>query len=94
VVVMKSIIFWDVTPCSLLRCNLATCLLAGLAEISSSTLKMETICSSETSITSQQTTRCHIPEDYTLYERYIMEQSYLKTVEVTMYEAYFKAVPT
>jgi hypothetical protein len=42
-VVMKSIIFWDVTPCSLLSCNrrfggtyrlrlqglLATCLLAG-----------------------------------------------------------------
>jgi hypothetical protein len=37
-VVMKSIIFWDVTP----------------------------TCSSETSVASQQTTRCHIPEDDTL----------------------------
>jgi hypothetical protein len=33
----------------------------------SSTLKMEAICSSETSVASQQTTRRHIPEDYTLH---------------------------
>jgi hypothetical protein len=46
---------------------LATCLLAGLAEIISSTLKMEAICSSETSVASQQTTRRHIPEDDTLH---------------------------
>jgi hypothetical protein len=44
----------------------ATCLLAGLAEMFSSTLKMEAICSSETSVASQQTTRRHIPEDDTL----------------------------
>jgi hypothetical protein len=33
----------------------------------SSTLEMEAICSSETSIASQQTTRRHIPEDDTLH---------------------------
>jgi hypothetical protein len=94
-VVMKSIIFWVVTPCSLLRCNRrsggtyrlhlqgrrkfqqvpaskqvaslvqgACHLLTGWFLLKfSSTLKMEAICSSETSVTSQQTTRRHIPED-------------------------------
>jgi hypothetical protein len=38
-----------------------------LAEIISSTLKMEAICSSDTSVATQQTTRRHIPEDYTLH---------------------------
>jgi hypothetical protein len=42
-------------------------LLAGITEIFSSTLKMEAICSSETSVASQQTTRRHIPEDDTLH---------------------------
>jgi hypothetical protein len=37
-----------------------------LDKIISSTLKMEAICSSETSVATQQTTRCHIPEDDTL----------------------------
>jgi hypothetical protein len=66
-VVMKSINFWDVTPCSLLSlfCLPPVCLLV-LAEIISSTLKMEAICSSETSVATQQTTRHHIPEDNTL----------------------------
>jgi hypothetical protein len=36
-----------------------------LAEIISSTLKMEAICSSETSVDTQQTTQRHIPEDDT-----------------------------
>jgi hypothetical protein len=88
-VVMRSIIFRDVTPCSLLRCNrrfggtyrlhlqgrrknfqqepachLLTCWF--LLKMFSSTLKMEAICSSETSVASQQTTRRHIPEDDTL----------------------------
>jgi hypothetical protein len=65
-VVMKSIIFWDVTPCSLPP----ACLLV-LAEMISSTLKMEAICSSETPVTTQQTTRRHIQEDDTLqYDSY------------------------
>jgi hypothetical protein len=36
----------------------------------SSTLKMETICSSETSVETQRTTRRHIPEDDTLHVTY------------------------
>jgi hypothetical protein len=74
-VVMKSIIFWDMMPCSPLSVNQrfrgtyhrwqagATCM---LAELISSALKMEAICSSETSVDSQRTTQCHIPEDDTV----------------------------
>jgi hypothetical protein len=62
VVVMKSIIFWDMTLCSPLSFNL----LAGFSETISSTLKMEAICSFETSVETQLTTRRHIPEDDTL----------------------------
>jgi hypothetical protein len=54
-VVMKSIIFWI---CHLLP--------RWLAEPISSTLKMEAICSSETSVETQWTTGHHIPEDDTL----------------------------
>jgi hypothetical protein len=36
------------------------------AELISSTLQMEAMCSSETSVETQQTTRRHIPEDDTL----------------------------
>jgi hypothetical protein len=45
-VVLKSIIFWDITPCSPLSCTRR---------------------SSETSGTTQRTTRRHIPEDDTLH---------------------------
>jgi hypothetical protein len=37
-----------------------------LDELLFSTQKMEAICSSETSVDTQQTTRCHTPEDDTL----------------------------
>jgi hypothetical protein len=37
------------------------------AELISSTLKMEAICSSETSVETRRTTRRHIPEDDTLH---------------------------
>jgi hypothetical protein len=60
-VVMKSTIFWDIMPRSLClppAFTLASC---------SSTLKMETICSSETSVDFQQTTWRYIPEDSTLH---------------------------
>jgi hypothetical protein len=59
VVVMKIIIFWDTTPCSPLS-------FAGFAEPVSSTLEMEAIYSSETSVETKRTTRRHIPEDDTL----------------------------
>jgi hypothetical protein len=51
-VVMKSIIFC-----------LPPAYLLVLAEINSSTLKMEAICFSETSVPTQQTTWRHIPKD-------------------------------
>jgi hypothetical protein len=80
-VVMKSTIFWDITPCSPLSVNRrfggAYRLLLSrwfLAQLVFSTLKMEAICSSETSVDTQQTTRRCIPEDGThhcerFYER-------------------------
>jgi hypothetical protein len=88
-VVMKSTIFWDITPRSPLIVNRrfggTYCLhLQGrknkpskkpachllshwfLAQLIFSTLKMEAICSSETSVDTQWTTRRYIPEDGTL----------------------------
>jgi hypothetical protein len=44
------------------------CLLAGFAEPISLTLKMEAICSSETSVKTQLTTRGHIPGYDTLQD--------------------------
>jgi hypothetical protein len=90
--VLKSIIFWDMTPCSPLGFNrrfggtyrlhlqgqrnrfskpaskhVESRAFCWFAEPISSTLKMEAICSSETSVQTQRTTRRHIPEDYTLH---------------------------
>jgi hypothetical protein len=61
---MKSIIFWDITPYSPLE---ELCLTPAFTPVSCSayslTLKMEKICSSETSVHFQRTTRRYIPED-------------------------------
>jgi hypothetical protein len=57
---------WDWSVC---HCKLPPAYLLVLAEIISSTLKMEAISSSETSVATQQTTRHHIPEDDTLQLR-------------------------
>jgi hypothetical protein len=57
--IWRRVVCWDAT------CHLLTCWF--LLKMLSSTLKMETICSSETSVASQQTTRRHIPEDDTLH---------------------------
>jgi hypothetical protein len=65
--VMTGTIFWDITPCSALKVNRPFTLVSCSAH--SSTLKMETICSSETSVDFQQNTRRYIPEDRTLYEK-------------------------
>jgi hypothetical protein len=58
-VVMKSNIFWEITPCGAMSVNLAYHLLSSwfLAQLIFSTLKMEAICSSETSVDTQRTTR-------------------------------------
>jgi hypothetical protein len=45
-------------------CHLLTCWIIP------STLKMEAICSSETSVATQQTTRRHIPDDDTLHNHH------------------------
>jgi hypothetical protein len=87
-VVMKSTIFWNITPCSPLSvnrrfggtyrlhlqdrksklsknaCHLLSCWY--LAQLIFLTLKMEAMCSSETSVDTQQTTWRHIPEAGTL----------------------------
>jgi hypothetical protein len=64
---MKSVNFWDITPCSPLSINrrFGGTYRRLLAKLISSTLKMEAICSSETSVDTQQTTRRCIPEVYT-----------------------------
>jgi hypothetical protein len=81
-VVMKSTIFWDITPCSPLKVNrrfggtyrLNLCpayhLLARwfIARAYSSTLKVEAKYTSETSIYFQRNTRRYIPEDSTLQD--------------------------
>jgi hypothetical protein len=97
-ILKKSIIFWDITPCSPLSvnrsfgetyrlhlqgrrnkfrkkpasvkqnnaCHQLACWF--LAELISSTLKIEAFCSSETSVVAQRTTRRYIPEDDTLHK--------------------------
>jgi hypothetical protein len=79
-VVMKSSIFWDITSCSPLKVNrrfggtyrlhLHEYVLTAFRLISfsayNSTLRMEAICSSETSVDFQRTTRRNISGDRTL----------------------------
>jgi hypothetical protein len=78
---MKSIIFWiwrrivcwvttEVSEEHIASIS-GTCLLVGFCWNYFSTLKMEAICSSETSVVTQQTTRRHIPEDDTLQSVYV-----------------------
>jgi hypothetical protein len=72
---LKSINFWDITPCSPLSvnrrfggtyaCHLLACWF--LAEIISSALKMEAICSSRMLVDTQRTTWRYIPEVSTLH---------------------------
>jgi hypothetical protein len=70
---LKSIIFWDITQCSPLSVNrrfggtyrLLACWF--LAELIFSTLMIEAICSSKTSVDIQWTTRRFIPEFDTIH---------------------------
>jgi hypothetical protein len=64
-VVMKTAIFWDITPCSRWLARWFH------AELIFSTLKMEAICFSETSVDTQRTTRHYIPEDGSLYRNIV-----------------------
>jgi hypothetical protein len=94
-VAMKSIIFWDITPCSPLGVNrrfggtyrlhiqhLLACWF--LAELISSPLKMEAICLSETSVETQRTTRRYIPEDgYSSINIKIITGSSIRPTEVS-----------
>jgi hypothetical protein len=60
---LKNAVFWDVAPCG---CSLQTPAYAGSSFSDFSTLKMEGIRSSETSVHTRSTRR-HIPEDGTLH---------------------------
>jgi hypothetical protein len=51
-----------------------------LAKIIFSTLKMEAICSSETSVATHQTTRRHIAEDDTLHRQRVFENRVLRRI--------------
>jgi hypothetical protein len=76
---LKSTIFREITPCSLFSVNQSfggtyllhlQCHLLSrwfLAQLIFSTLKMEAICSSETSVDTPQNTRRYIPEDGSLH---------------------------
>jgi hypothetical protein len=72
---LKCTIFWDITPCSLLKIDRrfggGLCLPPDFTLVScsvySSTLKMEATWSSEASVGFQRTSRHYIPEDRTLH---------------------------
>jgi hypothetical protein len=64
-VVMKSTIFWDLTPCSPLKVSQHFGLPPAFTLVSL-TQKMETVCSPEMSIDFQQTTQRYVPEGTTL----------------------------
>jgi hypothetical protein len=75
-VVLKSSVFWDITPCSPLKVN--RCFGGAcrwfFAWLILSTLKMEATCSSETSVELQRTIRRCIPEDRTLCWNVYLQQ--------------------
>jgi hypothetical protein len=95
-VAVKSTIFWDITPCSTLKVNrrfgatyrlhlqgrrisrAELCLPAAFLLVScssySSTLKMEAICSSVTSVDFQRITRRYISEDSDLQDQCLIQQ--------------------
>jgi hypothetical protein len=79
-VVMKGSVFWVITPYSPLKVNRRfgrtyhlrlLCLPPAFALVSCSTyssiMKMEAVCSSDTSFDFQRTTRCYFPKDRTLH---------------------------
>jgi hypothetical protein len=61
-------IFWDITPCS----SVAACFMLVSSLAYSPTLKMQAICSSETSVGFRRPTRHHIPEDRTTLNSFVI----------------------
>jgi hypothetical protein len=73
-VTMKNVVFWDVASCR-------SCVnRSSLADFS--TLKMEAIRSSETSIHARSTRR-HIPEDDILYKEYVLCVQFLSNTSIS-----------
>jgi hypothetical protein len=83
VMVVKTSIFWDITPCSPFTVNRrfkehvgSICLPPAFTLVSCraycSNLKMEATCSSKTPVDFQRTTRRYIPEDRTLDMGYVL----------------------
>jgi hypothetical protein len=68
---MKNAVFWDVVPCRYCGCS-HLLMLVPRSRIFSSTMKMEAIRSSETSVY-KITTRRYIPEDCILQEMGILK---------------------
>jgi hypothetical protein len=71
----QNTIFWDITLCSPLKVNWAgLCFKPDFMLVSclaySSTLKMEAMCTSETSVVFQRTTQFFITEDSSLHDHY------------------------
>jgi hypothetical protein len=79
-VIMKSSIFWDIIPHSLLKVNqhvretfypcFAACFMLVSCLAYSSTLEMEATCSYEMLIDFQLTTQCYVLEDTTIFSLY------------------------
>jgi hypothetical protein len=61
---MKTTVFWDVAPCSLLEV-VQSCILPLLSGLIA--LLIEVVRTSETSVYYHETTRRYIPENYYLY---------------------------
>jgi hypothetical protein len=84
-VVMKTIIFWDITLCSPLKVN-RLCLTPAFILVScsgySSALTMEAIYSYETSVDFQRTILPYIPEDSTLQDiLHLKKMTFIQTRE-------------
>jgi hypothetical protein len=81
VVIMKSTIFWNVIPCSLIEVRRIVLLPSAGSKTNQATIKrhppsrastlmIETVCSSETPVNFNRTIRRHIPDDCILRTKY------------------------
>jgi hypothetical protein len=79
---MKSIIFWDMTPCNPLSVN--RCFGKTYRLHLEGRRNKEEIFSSETSVDTQRTSRWHIPEDDTFHFKIVAKSSMNDSVEATV----------